>query len=111
MTRSRKQYSPEFKARLVVEALKEQKTVQEIASENDINPNLLFRGRKEFLEHPERVFDERKREEDLRRRDDEVAAERDRMLKTIGTLTLERDYLRQSCDKLGIDPEPQSPGR
>ena len=61
MTRSRKQYSPEFKARLVVEALKEQKTVQEIASENDINPNLLFRGRKEFLEHPERVFDERKR--------------------------------------------------
>jgi hypothetical protein len=30
------------------------------------------------------------------------------MLKTIGTLTFERNYLQQSCDKLDIDLESQS---
>ncbi|MEF9876757.1 MAG: transposase [Gordonibacter sp.] len=111
MAQKRRQYSPEFKARLVVEALREQKSVQEIASDNDINPNLLFKWRKELLEHPERVFDEKKRDEDLRRRDDEVAAERDEMLKKIGTLTLERDWLQRSCEKLGIDAGPAGPCR
>jgi hypothetical protein len=57
------------------------------------------------------MFDERKREEDLRRKDDEITAEKGRMLKTIGTLTFEHDYLRQSCDKLDIDPEPQGHNR
>ena len=111
MAQTRKKYTPEFKARLVVEALKEERTVQEIASDNGINPNLLFKWRKEFLDHPERVFDEKKRDENLRRREEEVAAERDDMLKTIGTLTLERDYLRRSCEKLGIDGRPESAGR
>lgn len=109
MAKSRKQHSPEFKARLVVEALKEQRTVQQIASDNGINPNLLFKWRKEFLDHPERVFDEGRREADARRKEAQVEAERDAMLKTIGTLTIERDYLRRSCEKLGVDPEPYRP--
>lgn len=56
MAATRKTHSPEFKAKLVVEVLKEQQTVQEITASHDLNPNLLFKQRKEFLDHPERVF-------------------------------------------------------
>ena len=106
---TRRQYSADFKAKLVIEALKEQRTVQEIAADHDLNPNLLFKWRKEFLEHPERVFDEKKRADDEKRKEAEVVAEKNAMLRTIGTLTLERDYLRQSCEKLGIDPNSIGP--
>ena len=39
MAATGKTHSPEFKAKLVVEALKEQRIVQEIAAEHDLNPN------------------------------------------------------------------------
>ena len=106
---TRKRYSADFKAKLVIEALKEQRTVQEIAADHGLNPNLLFKWRKEFLEHPERVFDEKKRAGEVQRKEEEVAAEKDAMLRKIGILIIERDYLRQSCEKLGIDPDTIRP--
>lgn len=101
---TRKRYSADFKAKLVIEALKEQRTVQEIAADYGLNPQLAHQWRKEFLEHPERVFDEKKRAGEVQRKEEEVAAEKDRVLRKIDILTIERDYLRQSCEKLGIDP-------
>jgi transposase-like protein len=38
MSRKRTVYSAEFKTRLVLEALREEKTLNEIASANNINP-------------------------------------------------------------------------
>lgn len=37
----RKRHSPAFKAKIVAEALKEEKTITQIASENDIHPNQI----------------------------------------------------------------------
>ena len=34
-------HTPEFKAKLVLEALREEKIITQIASENSINPNML----------------------------------------------------------------------
>ena len=38
----RKQHSPEFKAQIVLEILKEEKSISELASEYDIHPNLGY---------------------------------------------------------------------
>lgn len=102
-TKTRKSYTPEFKARVAIEALKEQRTVNEIAADNDLNPNLVFKWRKELLDHPERVFDESRRQRDEKAKECTREQERDEMLKTIGALTLERDFLRRSCEKLGVE--------
>ena len=104
MASERKRYSPEFKARVVIEALKEEKSVNEIAADNDLNPNLVFKWRKQFLDHPERVFDETRRRRDEKAKEEAFGRERDEMLKTIGSLTLERDWLRRSCERFGVDP-------
>jgi transposase len=37
----RKRHSPAFKAKIVTQALKEEKTITQIASENDIHPNQI----------------------------------------------------------------------
>ncbi len=37
----RKRHSPAIKAKIVLEALKEEKTITQIASENDIHPNQI----------------------------------------------------------------------
>ncbi|MGL5056161.1 MAG: transposase, partial [Fusobacteriaceae bacterium] len=45
---ARKLYSPTFKFTVVLEALKERKTLQEIASENGIAPSQISRWVDEF---------------------------------------------------------------
>jgi len=49
MSRKRTVYSAEFKTRVVLEVLKEDKTLNEIASANNINPKNLQNWKKIFL--------------------------------------------------------------
>lgn len=54
----RNQYSPEFKSKLVLELLREQRTVTQLATENGIHPSLLVRWRDEALSKLPTVFEE-----------------------------------------------------
>ena len=50
MSRTRRNFSAKFKSELVIELLKEEKDLNTIASENNIQPNLLCNWKKEFLD-------------------------------------------------------------
>ncbi len=50
MRRKRRTHSPEFKARTALEALKEIKTVNQIAAENEIHPVQVSTWKKELKE-------------------------------------------------------------
>lgn len=102
----RRSFTPEFKGKIVVEALREEKDINTIASEHDLNPNLVRKWRQEFLDHPERVFDEGRRAKKEEEKRQGLRDQREEMLKTIGALTLERDYLQQVCRKIGSGQEP-----
>ncbi len=104
MAKEKRSFSPQFKANVVIEALREQDTVAAIAAKHDVSPNLVFKWRKEFLENAAGVFGEQARERAERRKEEEVARERDEMLRKIGQLTLERDYLQGFCDRGGLRP-------
>ncbi len=43
----RKTYSPEFKAKLVMEVFRGERLLNEIASENNVHPNMLTRWKTE----------------------------------------------------------------
>jgi putative transposase len=51
MSTKRKSYSAEFKAKLVLEVLKGEKTINEIASTYGIIPKNLINWKKQFLEN------------------------------------------------------------
>ena len=56
MMKARNNYTPEFKAKVVLEILSEVETVNQIAAKYEISPVVLSRWKKEFLERAAEVF-------------------------------------------------------
>jgi len=52
----RKKHTPEFKAKLVLETLREEKMITQIASENNISPNMLSKWRTEAVTGMPSIF-------------------------------------------------------
>lgn len=98
-------YSGEYKAKLVLEVLHGEKQLGEIAGENKINPNMLRNWKSEFVENAARVFNESKSEKQIREKEKQLESERETMLKSIGQLTLERDFLRRCYEQAGLGDE------
>jgi len=89
----RKSYSPEFKAKVTIEAIKGEKTISQIASEFGVHPILVTKWKKQFLENSHKVFSQNaNKEKELQKTIDEL-------YKQIGQLKVERDFLSR---KLGL---------
>lgn len=99
-------YSPDFKASVVIEVLQGERTLDEIAAEHQLNPNMVRKWKKEFIENAGRAFDQSKQEKEARRKEVALKKENEKMLKTIGQLTLERDFL-QDCFRITGKPVPK----
>jgi transposase-like protein len=93
-------FTSEFKVKLVLEVLRGEHTVGEIAAQNEINPTQLNAWKREFMDKAPSLFDEPKKEREAKRATQEAEDEKARMLKTIGQLTMERDYLKAATAKL-----------
>jgi len=104
---ARTSYTPDFKARIVLEVLREEKELNAIASEHNLNPNMIRQWKKEFLENASTVFEpSSKTEKENRRKEAALEKKNEQMLKTIGQLTLERDFL-QDCFHRSGRPVPK----
>ena len=103
---SRKGYGSDYKAKIVLEVLKEEKPLEEIASENNLNPNMVRGWKKEFINNAGSVFEKKsKAEKEIERKEAILEKKSEKMLKKIGQLTLERDFL-QDCFRRSGYPVP-----
>jgi transposase-like protein len=94
MTTTRKQYSPKFKAKVAVEAIRGERTLSQLASQFHIHPVQIGQWRKLALEQMVELFvDGRKR----KRSGAEV--EQDALYEEIGRLKVELDWLKK---KVGL---------
>ena len=94
---SYKQYTPAFKVEVVLEVLREEKELGEIAAHYNLNPNMVRNWKGEFLSKADSIFEgNKKAEKEEKRKEEALEKEKAQMLKTIGQLTLERDFL-QDC--------------
>jgi transposase-like protein len=98
--RKRKQYSAAFKTKVVLEALKEEKTVAQLASEYEIHATMIHAWKREFLENASSIFEDKRKNKEPR--DQEQLTEH--LYKQIGQLKVENDFLHRACDKLGLKP-------
>ena len=99
MSRSRRNFSAEFKTSLVLQLLKGEKELNVLAVENDIQPNLLRNWKKEFLANASLAFDN-KREDNLREKLAEERKEKAEDAKKVGQLTMQVDWLKKNLKKL-----------
>lgn len=88
MKRHRRQYSADWKAKVALEAIKGQRTIQEIASHYEVHPNLVTQWKKQLLERAAEIFSTGKAEEG--KADEELKAE---LYQQIGKLQVEVDWL------------------
>jgi len=94
----RKQYTPELKATIVMEVLREERTLNEIAASYGIHPNLLSRWKIEFIKNAARVFDNAAAE--VEKTKQLYEREKDELLKQIGQLTYENAWLKKKSGQL-----------
>jgi len=89
---TRKKFTPQFKTKVVLEALKERMTNQELARKFDIHPQQISTWKREFLNGAEEVFSKGKKksvksEQELRE---------ETLLRMIGEQKVELDFLKNA---------------
>jgi len=92
MSRKRTTYTAKFKTRLVLEVLKEEKTLVEIASENKITPKNLQNWKKIFMENAEMAMEPSKAVKEYKEENTKLQLELDMYAKKVGQLTIEKDW-------------------
>ena len=91
----RKHYDSKFKAKIALEALKGEHTITELASKYGVHPNQISNWKKQFTENMSLVFDS-----PVKRAEKESEITRDDLLKEIGQLKVENEFLRKKYNKL-----------
>jgi putative transposase len=93
MMTTRKQYSPKFKAKVAVEAIRGERTLNQLASQFHVHPVQIGQWRKSAIEQMAELFvDGRKRKP----QNGEV--EKDALFEEIGRLKMELDWLKKRLD-------------
>jgi transposase len=90
--KKRKTYSAGFKTKVVLEALQERETIQEIGKKYDLHPNQISTWKSQFLSNANAVF-----EKGIVKEDGEK--EKTELYKKVGQLQMENDFLKKVLGK------------
>lgn len=88
--KSRRKFSSEFKAKVVLEALKERSTIEELARKYELHPTQINLWKREVVSKLSVVFSKGKDDES---QDTEV--QMDKLYSQIGQLKVENDFLKK----------------
>ena len=93
MAKKRQSFSKDFKAKVTLEALREESTIQEIAAKYSVHPNQISQWKAQAIAGLADIFERpNKKSEETRKQEEE----KDSLLKTIGEQKVELDFLKKS---------------
>lgn len=95
MSSKRKSFSASFKTKVALEAIKEEYSINELASKYEVHPNMIRSWKKIFLENSESLFEDKRR----KKQTDKEEIETDELYKRIGQLEIENNWMKK---KLGF---------
>lgn len=98
MSKTRRNFSPEFKSQIVLQVLREEYTVNEIAAKHQISPVVIGRWKTEFLEKAPMVFQKGSSdaEKTIAEKDEQIAI----LERKVGQLTIESDWMKKKSSEI-----------
>jgi transposase-like protein len=98
MAGKRRRFTAEFKARVVRAALREDKTLAELAGQFDVHPHQITEWKRQALDALPEVFGRRKAADAKAAEDQES-----RLYEQVGKLQVELEWMKKKARQLGID--------
>lgn len=95
MSRKRRNFNSEFKAKVALDALRGEQTTSELAKKYDVHPNMITAWKKELLDRAGEVF-----EKGNAPKKDEGEVDTAELYRQIGQLKVENDFLARGLGKL-----------
>lgn len=99
MKKSRRQHSAEFKSKVALEALKEQKTLSQLSEHYMLHANQICDWKKVVIDQSATLFD--KKNHQIAVSTDAIDALHAPFLEQIGTLQMEVSFLKKKLRQLG----------
>jgi transposase len=92
----KKKYSPVFKTKVALSAIREEGTLSELSAKYGVNPNMISKWKKQALDNMSGVFSS-KCERSAITNEHQIK----QLHAKIGELTVEKDFLQDVYEKLG----------
>jgi putative transposase len=102
MSRKMKQYSTEFKTKIVLEVLQGDKTLNEIASTHNIIPKNIMNWKKIFLENAQMAMEPSKAIKEYKDENTKLQEELDEYAKKVGKMTIELEWTTKKLKSLDL---------
>jgi transposase len=102
MSNKRKQYSPEFKAKVALEAVRGEKTISELASQYEVHPTMINNWKRQLLDEASSLFE---KGSETSQTSESQQSQIDELYRQIGKLKVERDFLADRSAQLGLKNE------
>ncbi len=97
----RRKYDKKFKAQVALAAIHGEKTIQELAKEYKVHPNMIALWKKQLMENAAEVFDSHGKEKAA----EEAEKKQDELLRQIGMLQVEKEFLKKKYKEIyGTEP-------
>jgi len=85
-------YSAEQKAKIVLELLKEEQTISQLATKYKVTAKSITNWKKQFMENASKVFEDNAYSKEQQKKIEKLQEENDELAKTLGRTTVERDW-------------------